>query len=70
VNAELTVSPRRTRSGRDPHPRRGEGLTAAQLQGVAQVRRATTALHDIAATRRAGYTEQYPAGCAQSASGM
>ena len=49
---------------------RGGALTAAQLQGVARVRRATTALHDIAAARDAGYTEQFPAGCAQSTSGV
>ena len=44
-------------------------LTAAQRQGVAQVRRATAALHEFAAARSAGYTEQYPAGCAQSSAG-
>jgi hypothetical protein len=47
----------------------GEALTATQLQGVARVRRATTALHDIAAAHDAGYTVQYPAGCAHSPSG-
>jgi len=48
----------------------GDALTAAQRQGVAQVRLATTALHDIATARDAGYTVQYPAGCAQSSSGV
>jgi hypothetical protein len=48
----------------------GEALTAEQRQGVARVRFATTALHDIAAARDAGYTVQYPAGCAQSPSGV
>ena len=45
-------------------------LTAAQHQGVARVRRASNALHDVAAARAAGYTNQYPAGCAQSPSGV
>ena len=45
-------------------------LTAAQHQGVTRVRRATNALHDFAAARAAGYTNQYPAGCAQSPSGV
>jgi hypothetical protein len=44
-------------------------LTAAQHQGVARVRRATDALHDFVVARAAGYTDQYPAGCAQSPSG-
>jgi hypothetical protein len=48
----------------------GDALTADQRQGVARVRLATTALHDIAAARDAGYTVQYPAGCAQSPSGV
>jgi hypothetical protein len=48
----------------------GDVLTAEQRQGVARVRLATTALHDIAAARDAGYTVQYPAGCAQSPSGV
>ena len=48
----------------------GEKLTAEQLQAVAQVRRATAGLHDIAAAIEAGYTNQFPAGCAQSAEGV
>ena len=48
----------------------GDALTAGQRQGVAQVRLATTALHHFAAARDAGYTVQYPAGCAQSPSGV
>jgi hypothetical protein len=48
----------------------GEVLTAAQLQGVAQVRSATTALHDITVARDAGYTVQYPVGCAESPFGV
>lgn len=48
----------------------GDALTAAQRLGVAQVRLATTALRDIATAREAGYTMQYPAGCAQSSSGV
>ena len=52
------------------HAHGGGNLTADQLKAVAQVRRATTGLPDIAAARRAGYTEQFPAGCAQSPSGV
>lgn len=48
----------------------GDALTAEQRQGVARVRLATTALRDIAAARNAGYAVQYPAGCAQSPSGV
>ena len=48
----------------------GDVLTAEQRQGVAQVRLATNALHHFAAARDAGYTVQYPAGCAQSPSGV
>ena len=51
------------------HASAGE-LTAAQRQGVAQVRRATNGLHSFAAAQAAGYTNQYPAGCAQSPSGV
>ena len=48
----------------------GAALTAEQQQGVAEVRSATAAFHDIAAARTAGYTAQYPAGCAESADGV
>jgi hypothetical protein len=48
----------------------GERLTAEQHRAIAQVRRATAGLHDIAAAREAGYTEQFPAGCAQSPAGV
>lgn len=46
-----------------------EAPTVGQLQGAARVRSATSAFHDLAAAQTAGYTSQYPAGCAQSASG-
>ena len=48
----------------------GGALTAEQLRAIAHVRRATAGLHDIAAARAAGYTEQFPAGCAQSPAGV
>jgi hypothetical protein len=44
-------------------------LTVAQRQGVAQVRNETTRFHDIQAAKDAGYTKQYPAGCAESPAG-
>ena len=45
-------------------------LTAEQLQGVASVRRATNAFQSLANAQAAGYTMQYPAGCAQSPVGV
>lgn len=49
---------------------RGTGeLTAAQHQAVAQVRNVTARFHDIKVARDAGYTNQYPAGCAVSPDG-
>ncbi len=44
-------------------------LTEAQVQGIAQVRSATARFQTIAAAQQAGYTSQYPAGCAQSPEG-
>ena len=43
--------------------------TSAQLAVIAQVRAATARFHDVEEAVRAGYTVQYPAGCAASASG-
>ncbi len=42
----------------------GKALTASQNQGVAKARNATARFHDRAAATAAGYTTQYPAGCA------
>lgn len=48
----------------------GDGeLTVEQRQGVTTVRRETERFRDIAVAQAAGYTNQYPAGCAQSAAG-
>ena len=44
-------------------------LSAADLQAVAQVRRATAKFQDIDAARAAGYDVQFPAGCASSPEG-
>jgi hypothetical protein len=56
--------------GHTSHAAVGNGvLTPQQLQGVAAVRRATTSFHDIEAAKDAGYTLQFPAGCAESAQG-
>lgn len=45
-------------------------LTPAQVnQGVAAVRRVTARYQDIEVARAAGYTEQYPEGCAESQEG-
>lgn len=56
--------------GHDAHARVDNGeLTAEQKQAIARVRHATTAYHDLAAAQAAGYTLQYPAGCAASADG-
>jgi hypothetical protein len=52
------------------HGATGTGaLTPAQLQGVADVRSATIRFRDFAAAAPAGYTDQYPAGCAESPQG-
>lgn len=52
------------------HARANNGeLTPAQLQAIAQVRNATSRFHDIAVARAAGYTDQYPPGCAVSPTG-
>lgn len=44
-------------------------LTADQKKGVADVKKATARFQDIAAAKAAGYTNQYPAGCAESPEG-
>jgi hypothetical protein len=51
------------------HARGNGDLTAAQHQAIARVRNATARFHDLADARAAGYTEQFPAGCAASAEG-
>lgn len=45
-------------------------LAAEQLEGVARVRRATNGFHNLANAHAAGYTMQFPAGCAQSPAGV
>jgi hypothetical protein len=47
----------------------GTALTSEQLRAIARVRQATARFHDPAAARAAGYTVQYPAGCAYSDAG-
>lgn len=48
----------------------GDGnLTEAQRAAVAQVRAATEPFQSLTAAQAAGYTAQYPAGCAVSAEG-
>lgn len=47
----------------------GGALTNDQLSAIASVRNATARFHDIADARAAGYTSQYPAGCAASPAG-
>lgn len=47
-----------------------EALTSEQREGVASVRQATAGLHIFANAQAAGYTVQYPAGCAQSPLGV
>ncbi len=44
-------------------------LSAADLQAVADVRKATARFQDIRAAKEAGYTVQHPAGCAASSEG-
>ncbi|MFN8574488.1 MAG: hypothetical protein U0132_20720 [Gemmatimonadaceae bacterium] len=46
-----------------------DGLTPQQRQGVAQVKSATSAFQTFSASQQAGYTHQFPVGCAQSAEG-
>lgn len=49
--------------------RAADQLTADQLRTIAAVRQATARFHDIEAAKAAGYTQQYPAGCASSPAG-
>lgn len=52
------------------HAAIGNGeLTPAQHRAVAKVRNATARFHDLAVAVAAGYTEQYPPGCAHSPDG-
>jgi hypothetical protein len=52
------------------HARANNGeLTPDQKKGVADVKNATAKYLDIAAAKSAGYTNQYPAGCAASPDG-
>jgi hypothetical protein len=44
-------------------------LTAEQKQGVADVRKVTQEFHNFEAAKKAGYSVQYPAGCAESPDG-
>jgi hypothetical protein len=44
-------------------------LTADQLEAIAEVRKATTKFHDRQRAKDAGYSVQFPAGCASSAEG-
>ena len=58
----------------DGHPSHGRAanngeLTPEQKKAVADVRNATTRFHDIAAAKAAGYSKQYPPGCAESPDG-
>ena len=46
-----------------------DGLTAEQKEGVSQVRTVTAQYQSFGAAQQAGYTNQYPAGCAQSTDG-
>lgn len=68
--APATAAVATAADGHADHARANNGeLTAAQLQAIAQVRQATTRFHDIAAAKAAGYTDQYPPGCAVSPAG-
>ncbi|MDF1505853.1 hypothetical protein [Roseisolibacter sp. H3M3-2] len=57
------------RAARSAHADHASTLTAAQRAAVAQVRAATARFHDLATADAAGYTAQYPAGCARSDAG-
>mgnify|MGYP000713447237 CR=1 FL=1 len=47
----------------------GAPLTSEQKKGVADVTRATAGFREIQTAKGAGYTKQYPAGCAESPDG-
>ena len=47
------------------HAKNGD-LTPEQKKAVADVRNATNRFHDVAVAKAAGYSKQYPAGCAVS----
>jgi hypothetical protein len=48
------------------HP---SALTADQKKGVADVRKVTAKFQDLTVAKAAGYTNQYPSGCAESPEG-
>ncbi len=51
------------------HAASAAALSADQNAAIARVRAATSRFHQLAAAEAAGYTAQYPAGCAQSSVG-
>ncbi len=54
----------------DHAPPGASGLTPAEVnRGVAAVRRVTARFHDLQVAKEAGYTDQYPEGCAESPEG-
>jgi hypothetical protein len=55
----------------DAHGQHANGapLTSEQKKGVADVTRETARFRDIQMAKAAGYTKQYPAGCAESPDG-
>ena len=65
-----TVEPSASLSAHGAHGSGNDGkLTSSQLQAIARVRQATAKFHDIEAAKAAGYTNQYPPGCAVSPEG-
>lgn len=69
-NTPVSTVAATTQDGHASHAATNNGdLTPEQKQAVAEVRKATTQFHDIAAAKAAGYTKQYPAGCAESPAG-
>jgi len=51
------------------HDHGDDELTAAQRQGVSQVQTSQAHYQNLASAQAAGYTAQFPAGCAESAEG-
>ncbi len=64
------INSARTASPMPAHVSTATGeLTEAQRKGVARVREVTERFKDISVALAAGYTSQYPAGCASSSAG-
>jgi hypothetical protein len=67
---DAPVTPLESSDAMTAHTHGGrDALTRDQRRAIARVRDATARFHDLAAAQAAGYTSQYPPGCAASPEG-